>query len=62
MAGLASMGALSKRNDDPQHASRPSIAPRRIPMGEGSLVLVLESLEHARRAGRILGAGRIWLH
>lgn len=51
-AGLVSMGAMSERNDDPQGASRPFAADRDgFVFGEGSVVLVLESAEHAGRRG-----------
>jgi 3-oxoacyl-[acyl-carrier-protein] synthase II len=53
MAGLGVMTALSTFNEDPQRASRPFDLNRDgFVMGEGSAILVLESLEHAlnRRA------------
>ncbi|NCP85891.1 MAG: beta-ketoacyl-[acyl-carrier-protein] synthase II [Anaerolineae bacterium CG_4_9_14_3_um_filter_57_17] len=52
MAGMNVMGALSTRNDDPQSASRPFDKNRDgFLMGEGSGILILESLEHARARG-----------
>jgi 3-oxoacyl-[acyl-carrier-protein] synthase II len=52
VAGFCSMKALSTRNDEPQRASRPFDAERDgFVCGEGAGVVVLESLEHARRRG-----------
>jgi 3-oxoacyl-[acyl-carrier-protein] synthase II len=55
-AALANMGALSKRNDDPQGASRPFDRTRDgFVFGEGAGILVVESAEHAlRRSAPIL--------
>ena len=50
IAGFCAMKAMSTRNDEPQKASRPFDAARDgFVCGEGGGVVVLESLEHARR-------------
>jgi 3-oxoacyl-[acyl-carrier-protein] synthase II len=52
IGGFASMKALSTRNDDPSHASRPFDAQRDgFVVGEGAGILILESLEHAQKRG-----------
>jgi 3-oxoacyl-[acyl-carrier-protein] synthase II len=52
IGGFASMKALSTRNDDPGHASRPFDAQRDgFVVGEGAGILILESLEHAQKRG-----------
>jgi 3-oxoacyl-[acyl-carrier-protein] synthase II len=52
VGGFAAMRALSTRNDDPAHASRPWDTDRDgFVMGEGAGIMVLEELEHARRRG-----------
>ena len=52
MAGMNVMTALSTRNDDPLHASRPFDKNRDgFMMAEGAGILILESLEHAQARG-----------
>jgi 3-oxoacyl-[acyl-carrier-protein] synthase II len=52
VGGFAAMRALSTRNDDPEHASRPWDKDRDgFVIGEGAGILVLEELEHAKKRG-----------
>ncbi|MDR2293601.1 MAG: beta-ketoacyl-[acyl-carrier-protein] synthase family protein [Microbacterium sp.] len=52
VASFASAQALSRRNDDPAHASRPGAIDRDgFVMGEGAAVLIMETEEHAKARG-----------
>jgi len=52
IGGFAAMRALSQRNDDPAHASRPWDRERDgFVVGEGAGILVLEEMEFAKRRG-----------
>jgi len=63
MAAFGQMMALSKRNDDPERASRPWDKGRDgFVLGEGAAALVIESAEHAEKRGanvyaEVAGAG-----
>src|SRR6185437_14621895 len=63
IAGFAAMRAMSTRNDDPEHASRPFDKGRDgFVLGEGAGIVVLERADHARARGakvyaRLAGAG-----
>ena len=52
MAGFSNMRAMSRRNDDPAHASRPfDVGRDGFILGEGGGIVVLEELEFARARG-----------
>ena len=52
IAGFGAMRAISRRNDDPERASRPFDGERDgFVMGEASAMVVIEDLEHARARG-----------
>ncbi len=57
LGGFCAMKALSTRNDEPEKASRPFDLERDgFVMGEGSGVIVMETLEHAKKRGaKIIG-------
>lgn len=63
MGSFCAMRAMSERNDDPQHASRPFDLDRDgFVMGEGAGILIFEELEHAKKRGakiyaEVLGCG-----
>jgi 3-oxoacyl-[acyl-carrier-protein] synthase II len=62
-AGFSNMGALSKRNDDPQRASRPFDKERDgFVIGEGGVIILFENWDHAQKRnahiyGEVVGYG-----
>ena len=57
VGGFAAMKALSTRNDEPQRASRPFDSNRDgFVVGEGSGIVILEELEHAKKRGAPISA------
>ena len=56
-AALSNMGALSKRNDEPEKASRPFDRDRDgFLFGEGAGILIIETAEHAMKRGATIHA------
>ena len=56
-AALSNMGALSKRNDEPEKASRPFDRDRDgFLFGEGAGILIIETVEHAMKRGATIHA------
>ncbi len=61
LAGFSQMKALSTRNDSPEEASRPFDKDRDgFVMADGGGILILESLEHAKKRGARIYAELSW--